>query len=314
MLRHIRCARVPAVCALIMLSIFAVSCRARVPDSREDGGRLKIIVSIMPQAYFVQRIGVERVKVDVLARPGQSPETYEVSPRQMDLFGRAQLYFRIGMPFENALVPKITAMCPQLAVVDLREGVSMLKLVSHHDPDGAVPNTYEAQDPHIWLDPGRAKIQAQTIEQALSKAAPAFREEFAANLSRFIADLEATDLKIRKILTPYRGRRFHVFHPAYGYFADAYGLIQVPVEEGGKEPGARYLNTLVNAMKAEGARVLCVQPQYSTQSAKAIAEATGARIISLDPLAEDYLANLEVMARELAQGLGEKESSHGAGG
>jgi len=314
MLRHIRCAMIPAVCALILLSVLAVSCGARVPDSPENGGKLKIIVSIVPEAYFVHRIGAEYVEVDVLARPGQSPETYEVTPRQMDLFGRAQLYFRIGMPFENALVPKITAMCPQLTIVDLREGVSKLEMVSHHDSDGAAPHAHEAQDPHIWLDPGRVKLQAQTIEQALSKAAPALRGVFEANLSRFEADLEATDQKIREIMTPYRGRKFHVFHPAYGYFADAYSLIQVPVEEGGKEPGARYLNALIDEMKADGARVLCVQPQYSTQSAKAIAEATGARIISLDPLAEDYLANLEAMARDLAQGLGEKETAHDAGG
>ena len=83
-----------------------------------------------------------------------------------------------------------------------------------------------------------------------------------------------------------------VFHPAWGYFADEYGLRQVAVELEGKEPTDRELTELQQLARREGVRVIFVQPQISGQSAEAIARAVGARVEVFDPLAEDLPSEL----------------------
>src|SRR5690606_3888118 len=99
------------------------------------------------------------------------------------------------------------------------------------------------------------------------------------------------------------GQRFLVFHPSWGYFAAAYGLVQVAIEHEGKEPGARALAGIIEQAKAEGIRVVFVQQQSAGASARAVAEAIGGRVVPLDPLAPDYLANLRRSAQAIAEAL-----------
>jgi zinc transport system substrate-binding protein len=112
-------------------------------------------------------------------------------------------------------------------------------------------------------------------------------------------DLDRLDARLRESLAPLKGRDFFVYHPAFGYFADAYGLRQIPVEIEGKEPTARQLARLIDRARAEGVRVIFVQPQFSAKSAQAIATAIGGSVIPLDDLAKDYLANLAAMAEKV---------------
>jgi zinc transport system substrate-binding protein len=85
-------------------------------------------------------------------------------------------------------------------------------------------------------------------------------------------------------------RRFLVLHPAWGYFADTYGLVQIPVERDGKEPGAQALAELVDEARRDGLKVIFVQPQFNPKPAET--QAIGGRIEVLDDLAPDYAANL----------------------
>ena len=94
-----------------------------------------------------------------------------------------------------------------------------------------------------------------------------------------------------------------VFHPAYGYFLKAYGLKQKAVESGGKDPGPRQLAHLLEEAREHKAKVIFVQPQFSTATARALAAELDAAVVPLDPLSEDYLANLERMAAAIAEGL-----------
>ena len=162
-------------------------------------------------------------------------------------------------------------------------------------------------DPHFWLNPRYARVQAATIEKALAAADPAHADEFRKNLAALDEDLDKLDARLREALAPLKGRDFFVYHPAFGYFADAYGLRQVPVEIEGKEPTARQLARLIDRARAEGVRVIFVQPQFSAKSAEAVATAIGGSVIRLDDLAKDYLANLADMAEKVRSALaGEK--------
>lgn len=309
---------------LVASLVLAGGCGESVPPpatratSAPAAGTLRVFVSILPQAYFVERIGGARVAVDVLVGPGQSPETYAPTPRQVGALERANVYFAIGVPFERRLLAKLTGGLRDLNVVETQAGIplrTMKTAHTHHDDhehadgdDAHAPGVevpVGTQDPHIWLDPRLVKVMATAICQELCRLDPEAAETFRRNLAAFHADLDAVDARIRALLAPLKGREFLVYHPAYGYFGDSYGLEQVPVEIEGKEASPRQLTMLIEKAKTTGARVIFVQPQFSTRSAEALAREIGGAVIPLDPLARDYLGNLETMAAALARGLGE---------
>ena len=109
------------------------------------------------------------------------------------------------------------------------------------------------------------------------------------------------DKKIRDMLAPFKGRCFMVFHPAWGYFAEEYGLEQVPIEVEGKEPGPQALARLIDEARKENIQVIFVQKQFSSRAAETIAKAIHGKVVALDPLAEDYLDNLIAMAESLVE-------------
>jgi zinc transport system substrate-binding protein len=266
-----------------------------VTGDANAGEKIRVFVSILPQAELVERIGGERVKVNVLVGPGQSPATYSPTPRQLAELSEAKLFIRVGVPFEEGFVGKIRETYPKLKIIDQRDNVRLLRSEHEHD--------HGESDPHIWLDPKRLKVQAQNIGKALVEADAGNIAEYNTNMLELIAELEALDKKISVLMAPYRGRVLLAYHPAYGYFADAYGLKQVAVEAGGREPGGKQLATVIEQARELKAKVIFVQPQFSRKSAKLVAEAIGGEVVAMDPLARDVIANLEKMARTVAGAL-----------
>jgi zinc transport system substrate-binding protein len=262
---------------------------------------LRVFVSILPQKNFVERVAGRRAEVTVLVGPGQSPATYEPTPRQIARLASARAYFRIGVPFEAAWLDRIHAANPGLTVVDTAAGIPR-RTVNHATAESAFAEG-GLEDPHVWTDPALVKVMAQATRDALARLAPEHADEFARNQAAFGADLDALDAEIRGLLSAARGRAFLVFHPSWGYFADAYGLRQIPIESGGKEPGPRTLAAVVERARALGIRVVFVQEQFSRRTAEVIARQIGGRVVAVDPLAEDYVSNLRRVAASFAAAL-----------
>ena len=298
------------------------------PGEVKPGGRpLRVFVSIPPQAYFVERIGGDRVQVEVLVKPGQSPHTFEPTPQQMARLAEAEVFFRIGVEFENTLMPRIQSTMPGLEVVDCREGIRLRRMEEHgHDEhrdegedgteahpeveehegvheEGQEHHEQEGTDPHIWLSVRNAIRIAGTMLEALVRLDPAGNDAYERAYRLLVDDLEALDRSIAGILAPVGGKPFFVFHPSFGYFADDYGLEQIAVETGGAEPSARQLTRLIEEARERGVRVIFVQPQFSQRSAETIADEINAEVVPIDPLARDYIANIEKMARAVKEGL-----------
>jgi len=146
---------------------------------------------------------------------------------------------------------------------------------------------------------------AEYICHALEKTDPGHMDEYRMNFARLAGELKQLDIEIKEMLAPCKGNRFYVFHPSFGYFSDAYGLEQIPVELDGKAPSPRQLAALIEQAKADGAKVVFVQKQFPADSAKAIADALDGTVVQLDPLAEDSVANLRLIAESIAQTLEE---------
>lgn len=251
-------------------------------------GPLNVTVSILPQKYFVERVGGELVKVNVMVEPGASPATYEPKPEQMAALAQADAYVSIGVPFEKAWLAKMQAVNPKMKLVDTTQGIER-----QATPDGGF-------DPHIWLSPSLVKIQAQTIYTALAELDPAHKDAFKANLDVFLADIDKLDAEIRATLAQTKAKKFIVFHPAWTYFARDYGLEQVPIEVGGQEPSAQELVKLVQLAKAENIKVVFFQPEFSQEDVKTIAQEIGGEGIAIGALNPDWLANLQAVAETFA--------------
>lgn len=276
--------------------------------SDENGvKKIQTFVSILPQAYFVDRIGGQYVETEVLVGPGQSPATYEPTPKQMARLGSSSIYFSIQVPFEKGFIPKLSKTYHNLEIVDTSVGIKPRYFTGpEHHHDGEKKEPHGSRDPHIWLDPKAVKIQARTICEALSRIDPGHAVYYRDNTDSFVQDLDKLDARIGSILQPLNGRKLYVFHPAFGYFAQSYGLEQTAIEMEGKEPSARQLSELITKAKAENIKTIFVQPQYSKKNAQTIASAIGGEVVAINPLPQDYIVELESMARIIRDSLSRK--------
>lgn len=267
---------------------------------------VSVFVSVIPQETFVSRIGGEHVRVTALVQPGQNPHAYEPTARQMAALSDADLYVRIGVAFEDAWIPRLMAANQDMRVLDARAGIELRAddpdhhHVHAHDGHDS-HDAQEAIDPHIWTSPRRVKLMGAAIRDALSQIAPEHAGDFATNFERFAAELDALDASIRERLSGLQNRRFMVYHPAWGYFAEDYGLEQVAIEREGKEPGARALAALIDQARREGIRVIFAEPQFNTASAEQVAQEIGGQCVVIDPLAADYFATLQQAADLIAE-------------
>ncbi len=259
------------------------------------GDALKVFVSIVPQKYFVEKIGGDLVDVSVMVRPGASPATYEPKPRQMVTLSRAKVYFAIGVPFEKVWLKKIVSANPKMIVVHTEAGIEKMPM-KEDKPNGI-------KDPHIWLSPPLVKVQAKNIMDALQKVDLAHSSVYKANYKKFIKEIDNLDAELRRIFLEKEGERFMVFHPAWGYFARIYGLKMVPVESEGKAPKPKDLQRLIERAKRDGIKVVFVQPEFSTKNAEVVSKAIGGEVVFASPLNPDWARNLKEVAEKFRAAL-----------
>ena len=269
---------------------------------------LTVFVTVVPQETFVSRIGGEHVRVNALVRAGQDPHAYEPTARQIAALAEADLYVRVGVGFEDAWMSRLLVANPRMRVLDAQDGIEVRRKAAGHDhgdPDHGHDHGHDHGDvdPHVWTSPARVKIMGARIRDALADLAPEYAADFAANYDRFAADLDALDTEIRARLAGVENRRFMVYHPAWGYFAEDYDLDQVAIEREGKEPGARALTAMIEQARREGIRVIFVQPQLNPSSAEQVARSIGGQVAVIDPLSGDYFENLRRVA-DLVAGAG----------
>ena len=274
----------PKLIGLVVLSfitvVFSTGCLHA--KSRE----LTVIASVPPHAFIVEQLAGETVKVISLVDQGSDPHTYEPTPKQMLAISQASIYFVGGLEFERGLLSKIRSINPDLAVVFLNPFNE-----SGHDHE----------DQHSWLSPTIYARQVDTVYEALSKHLPAQQGAVTIRYDHFKERLAKIELQVRKILVPYRGRVFYVFHPAFGYFGEVYGLRQKAVEVGSKRPTARQLQAIIKRSKVDRVTMIFSQPQFDQRSAKVVADAIGGVITILDPLQKDVLVNYRTIAENFVK-------------
>ena len=254
-----------------------------------------IVVSILPQKLFVDKIGGDKVETTIMVEAGSSPHNYSPKPSQMRSVSKADIYFTIGVEFEEVWLTKFTNQNRNLLLVDSTKGIKKYKAKNHHDKQ------HDELDPHIWVNPINVKIVAQNITNTLIENDKNNSNYYQENLKNFLTELNELDLKIKKILekTP-KNSAFMVFHPSWGYFAKQYNLKQIAVEVEGKEPKMRALIKLMKEAKKEKIRAIFAQPEFSDKSAQILAKNLNIEVIKASPLADNWSENLINLAKAIA--------------
>lgn len=268
---------------LLLMSVFslAVSCTS---PAGETSGKIGVVVTILPQAEFVESVGGDRVEITVMVPPGKSPHTYAPTPSQLVTVKQASMYAKVGsgVEFELVHMDRIEEAGGNMLVVDCARGVELFQ-----------------NDPHIWLSPKNAMVMVENICCGLIAIDPLYEEYYIQNRDEYLMRLDELDQSMKKSFAGKTNGKFMVFHPSWGYFARDYGLTQISVEEEGKQPTAAGIAALVEQARTENIRVVFVSPQFDTQSAEAIAEAIGGEVVPIDPLAQDYIDNMSVILEKL---------------
>nr|WP_319495539.1 zinc ABC transporter substrate-binding protein [uncultured Desulfobacter sp.] len=298
----------------IVISMVVVACGQAMAQTP-----VSVFVSIVPQQYFVQQIGKDKVDVSVMVQPGASPATYEPKPMQMAKLSNARLYFSIGVPFETFWLDKIASANPDMTIIHTDQGIEKLPMAVHHhedehpadhhdesamsedDHDDEDDHGHGGLDPHIWLSPKMVKIQAGHILDALSAEDPENKDFYTENCNAFIKKIDALDQDLGRMLKHNAGMQFMVFHPSWGYFARDYNLKMIPIEIEGKDPKPAKLQALIAHARNEGIKVIFVQPQFSTKSAQLVAGEINGQVIPADPLALDWLGNMKKVAEQFKE-------------
>lgn len=275
-----------------------------------DASAGTIVVGIAPLRTFVERIGGGRVQVEVLLPAGRDPHVYEPLPKQMVALSKAKAYVSVGLPFESALIEKVTKNAPSLRVIRADEGIAPLPMlestrIAPAPSNGKKARDHEdgANDPHLWCSPKNAVLIASNILGGLIAADPEGDVEYRAGYESLLKDIAALDDELTALFAGRSGMRFLVFHPAWGYFARDYGLVQLSVEVEGKEPRAADLQRIMKIAADADVRVLFIAPGVSKNAAGTIADALGAKIAAADPLASDWMANMRAVAAAFAAAL-----------
>lgn len=271
-------------------------------ETQSQPAPLNIVVSVLPQKYFVEKIGGDRVNVAVMVGKGIEPENYEPKPQQLKDLSNADAYIGLGILFEQVWSDRLKGGNKQMKWLDASQGVEKLPLADHHHGEEEGTDHSEEEellDPHIWLSPKRVKQQAENIYQLLAQLDPANEAIYAQNLGLFLTEIEQLDQAIAEQLKPLKNRSFLIFHPSFGYLAKDYNLEQLTIEVEGQEPSAAELSQLMTKVKEKEIRVIFAQKQFSAKSAETIAKEVNAKVVMIDPLAENWSENLLEITNEL---------------
>lgn len=285
---------------LLIALFLMVACRGKQPDEKI------VSVTIEPQRFFAEKIAGEKYTIHCIVPSGQSPETYDPTPKQMVQIGESAAYLRIGfIGFEQAWIPKIQENNPELKIFDVSEGMPFVvneEEEDHHADDHDHHHHAGGVDPHIWSSIEGAKVIAWNTLNAFIEIDKGNTEYYWKNYNDLLSIIDSTEAEIKELLTPLTNRTFIIYHPALTYLAAEWNLTQLCIEMDGKEPSPAGLKQLVATAKEHQAKVVFIQQEFDQKNAELIAKETGCQLVTINPLAYTWNTELIHIAKALRDG------------
>lgn len=306
--------------AVLLCSLTALAGCAKPKAADRANGKIAVYASIYPLAYFAEQIGGERVDVRALVPPGTEPHEFELSTQDMARLSQADVFIYNGAGFEAWSEQAKQALDPSRTVqVNATKGVSLLEAEEEHADHGEHEehgHGHEGVDPHVWLDPKRAMIQARNIRDGLIQADPRHKAEYEANYVKLQQRLTELDREYADLVKRTPVKTFLVSHAAFGYLADRYGLQQIAIAglSPSDEPSAKELQALIETAKRKKVRAIFFETLVNAKTAETLKREIGAKSLTLNPLegltpeeikrGEDYFTIMEKNRKNLAQAWG----------
>ena len=278
---------------IYILTLFILSACGNTTQKSE---KPILTVTLEPLRYFTEAIAGDNYEVVSMVPKGSSPESYDPTPQQLVNLSKSQAYFRIGyIGFEQAWMKKLEANCPDMKVYDTSKGIDLIRDKGHwhgdHFHEGGV-------EPHVWNSTQNALIIADNIYQALCELDSTHQEDYQKRLDVLKQTIRQTDANVHTLLEN-ADSTFLIYHPALSYFARDYGLKQVSIEEGGKEPSPAQLKALIETCRHENVHTIFVQQEFDQRNAQLIANELGVNIVSINPLSYDWVKEMIRIAEAL---------------
>ena len=278
---------------IYILTLFILSACGNTTQKSE---KPILTVTLEPLRYFTEAIAGDNYEVVSMVPKGSSPESYDPTPQQLVNLSKSQAYLRIGyIGFEQAWMKKLEANCPNMKVYNTSKGIDLIrdKGLWHgdHFHEGGV-------EPHVWNSTQNALIIADNIYQALCELDSTHQEDYQKRLDVLKQTIRQTDANIRTLLEN-ADSTFLIYHPALSYFARDYGLKQISIEEGGKEPSPAQLKALIETCRNENVHTIFVQQEFDQRNAQLIANELGVNIVSINPLSYDWVKEMIRIAEAL---------------
>ncbi|MDR0743132.1 MAG: zinc ABC transporter substrate-binding protein [Tannerella sp.] len=268
------------------------SCGVKNKDPKAEEVK-EIAVTIEPLRYFAEQIAGDHYTFFSVLPAGQSPETYDPSPREMIRVGKGVAYFHTGqLGFEQVLIHSIHENNTHTSPFDLSEG-----MVFHEGECCA--HEHGGHDPHLWTSFKGAKVISENILKALVSLDKENQTHYQSNYSRLTQRLDSLEETLHKQLENLSCRSFVIYHPALTYFADEFGLKQYSIENDGKEPSPAFLKKLIEEAGTERVGVVFVQMEFDRRHAKQIAREIGAKTVVINPLDYQWDKQMEWIAKAL---------------
>jgi zinc transport system substrate-binding protein len=283
------------------LAFFLILASCANVDKNQENNKKNIMVSILPQKYFVEKIAGDNFNVSVMIPPGASPVSYEPTPKQMKELSKSFVYFRIGhIEFEKSWMKNFIAVNSKMKIIDISKTSDLIEPENGHDHghshDG---HRHHGVDPHIWTSPKEVKKQVQLVYEFLIKEEPKLKEEFETNYNSFISEIDSLDQYISDELKDFENRKFLIFHPALSYIARDYGLEQITIEIDGKEPTPANIQNVIDIARKENIKIVFIQKQFGTHNAEVIANEIGGRVVRIDPLDYNWIESIRFITDEI---------------
>jgi zinc transport system substrate-binding protein len=252
-----------------------------------------VFVSIPPQKQIIERLAGEYVDVHIMLSPGQSPETYAPTPRQIVTLASATSYFQIGVPFEVTWTDAIRSASPNIRIINCCE--SILKNI-HTEQS-------EFRSAHNWTDPILAIEIAKLARNELVDLLPEHENQLMFNFLKLEDELHQLHMEIEEKLDNKQTAYFIITHSALDAFANRYNLKQLALDINGREIGLNSLMEMIKLGRQDNIRTLFVIEQYRSPLVLNLADELNAEVVELDILAENYIDNMFYIAEQIARSL-----------
>ncbi len=280
-------------CSVLLL--LAAGCGAPKAE-KPDGGKLAVVASFYAMKEITQAIGGDKVDVRTLIPEGTEPHEFQPTTRSMKDLSRARVLVIQGLGME----PWAEEMVKAAENKDLVQVVAAQQVQPIQNEEKEKIREHGQYDPHAWLSPSCAQLEARAIADGLANADPANRAYYEANADKFIARLQTLEDKYKEKFRQVHRKDFVTGHAAFAYVCRDFGLEQSSVEGvfASGEPNARQLAALVEFCRERGVKTIFTEAAVSPKTSQSLAREVGAKVVPIHTLEGsegegDYLQQME---------------------